>query len=391
MASDRIERIKKARSLNDVLSVIDDIEFEFKNSQAIVNKLVTSLSAEISFDARGQRPRTKVPEKAFVAPKQADLKKHVDVVNRLYHNSLELDAAEALVKQAFAGNKKQPAALKAIQELRESVNDTLNDAFDSLSEIAEKHLPTGMTKFVDDVVSYVLDILDPKSFKNMFRQVYVTYDHEDHSILHFSQYLGIESLKTTSGFTFDQYYFVITGVITKAGVMTYYLNSFPDFKVPGKYPLGKEVATVNEAKKRISLLLAHNDFAVTGDKLPMPIDSNRAETTGITSIRGVESAKVVDDELIVTLTPTIKTENGVQKVVLDVMARLNAIVNSRTSSKIFTYKVSTVKGKRTVKFILVPNSDKSTKHMNLEKLDEAALLLGLDDKQKKALRFALQS
>lgn len=390
MASDRIERIKKARSLNDVLSVLDDIQFEFKNSKAIVSKLVTSLSAEISFDARGQRPRTKVVEKKFVAPKQADLKKHVDVVNRLYHNVLELDAAEALVRQAFAGNKKQPAALKAIQDLRDSVDDTLNDAFDSLQGIAEEHMPEQMGKFVDDLISYIIDILDPKSFKGLTRQVMVTYDHEDKSILHFSQYIGVEDLKDETGFAFDQYYFVLTGVITKSGQMTYFLNSFPDFKVPGKYPLGKEVETLAAAKKRVSLLMAHNHFSITGDKLPMPMDADRAKQSGITTLKGVKDATVLDDELIVNWDrAVIKTDAAKQKMIVDIMARLNAIAGTARSSKIFTYKVDNVH--RTVTFILVPNSDKSTKNMNLEKLDEAALILGLDDKQKKALRFALQN
>lgn len=391
MASKRLEQIKKARSLNDVMSVIDDIAFELKNSQAIVGRLIGSLSAEISFDTRNTRPRTKVADTKFVAPKAAELQKHIDVVNKLYANVLELDAAEAMVKQAFAGNKKQPAALKAIAELKASVDGSINDAFDALQEIANKHLPSNMTKFVDDLTSYIIDSLDAKTYKDIFRQVYVTYDPEDKTLLHFSQYIGVEALKTVTGFTFDQYYIVVTGVIDKEGRMTYYVNSFPDFKVPGKYPLGKETPTVDSAKKRVSLLLSHNDFAVTGDKLPMPIDDDRAKNSGLTSIKGVEKATVLNDELIVTLAPTVTSETTAQKILLDIMARLNAIAGTARSSKIFTYKLSKVKGKRTIKFILVPNVDKSTKHLNLDKLDEAAHLLNLTDTQKKAMRFALQS
>lgn len=391
MASKRLEQIKKARSLNDIMSVIDDIAFEFKNSQAVVGRLINSLSAEISFDTRGTRPRTKVIDKEFVAPKAAVLQKHVDVVNKLYANVLELDAAEAMVKQAFVGNKKQPGALKAIAELKASVDASINDAFDALQEIANKHLPTGMTKFVDDVTSYIIDSLDAKTYKDVFRQVYVTYDPEDKDLLHFSQYIGIEALKTTEGFTFDQYYIVVTGVVDKEGRMTYYINSFPDFKVPGKYPIGKEVANIDAAKKRVSLLLSHNDFAVTADKLPMPIDDERAKTSGLTTLKGVEKVTVLNDELVVTLDTSVATEAATQKILLAVMARLNSIAGTARSSKIFTYKMSKVRGKRTIKFILVPNVDKSTRHINLEKLDEAAEFLNLTDTQKKAMRFALQS
>lgn len=389
MASKRLEKIKKARSLNDVLDVIQEISFEFKNSQAVVGRLIGSLSAEISFDARGKRPRAKVIDEKFVAPKAAELQKHTAVIEKLYQNVVELDAAEAMVKQAFAGNKKMPAALKAIRELKADVDNSINDAFDALQEIANKHLPSTMTKFVDGVTSYLLDALDTKTYKDIFRQVYVTFDPEDKDLLHFAEYIGLEGLKTSSGYAFDQYYVVVTGVINKQGVITYYVNSFPDFKVPGKYPLGKEVGTPEAAIKQVSLLLAHNDFAVTNDKLPMPIDDSQAKNTGLTTIKGIQKVSVVDDELIISLDASVTTDKAVNKIVMDVMARLNMILNSRASKNIFTYKVSTVKGKKTIKFILVPNTDKSTKNMNLEKLEEVSELLNLSDQQKKALRFAL--
>jgi hypothetical protein len=390
MASKRLEKIKKARSLNDIMDVVNDIAFEFKNSQAVVERLLGSLSAEISFDARGKRPRAKVQDVKFVAPKASDLQKHITVIDKLYANVLELDSAEAMVKQAFVGNKKQPAALKAIAELKASIDPIINDAFDALQEIANKHLPAGMSKFVDDLTSYIIDRLDAKSYKDVFRQVYVTYDPEDKDLLHFSEYIGIENLKTSSGFTFDQYYIVVTGVIDKSGNLTYYVNSFPDFKVPGKYPVGKETPTIDAAKKRVDLLLSHNEFIVIGDKLPMPVTDERAKTSGLSTIKGVKKASVVDDELIINWDrAVIKTDAAKQKMIIDIMARLNAIVNSRASRKIFTYKLDNVA--RTLTFILVPNVDKSTKHFNLEKLDDAATILDLDEKQKKALRFALQN
>lgn len=389
MASKRLEKIKKARSLNDVLDVIKDIAFEFKNSQAVVGRLISSLSAEISFDARGTRPRAKVVDTKFVAPKAAELQKHTAVIDKLYANVLELDAAEAMVKQAFAGHKKQKAALAAIADLKADVDASINDAFDALQEIANKHLPASMTKFVDGVTEYLLDVVDSKTFKDIFRQTYVTFDQEDKAALHFSEYIGLEGLKTTSGFTFDQYYVVVTGVINKTGAMTYYVNSFPDFKVPGKYPIGKEVADLNAAKKHIAILLAHNDFAVTGDKLPLPVDDSRAKNSGITSLKGVEKVAVVDDELIVSLAPTVKTDTMVNKIVIEIMARLKSILNNRTSKNIFTYKVSTVKGKKTIKFILVPNTDRSTKDINLDRLHEVSDFMGLTPAQQKALKFAL--
>lgn len=388
MSSKRLEQIQKARSLNDVLTVLSDIEFELKNSQAVVGKLISSFSAEISFDTRSKRPRT---VEKFVAPKVAELKKHTDVINKLYNNVVELDAAEAMVKQAFAGNKKQPAALNAIAALKSEVDNSLNDAFDALQEIANKHLPKAMTRFVDDITAHLLNVLNPKSFKDITHQVFVTFDEENKALLHFSQYIGVESLKTTSGFTFDQYYFVVTGVMdTKTSSITYYLNSFPDFKVPGKYPLGREVSTLKDAQSRVDLLLAHNDFLVISDKLALPFDGSRVKNSGLHTIKGVEKTEVLNDEVVVYVADTVRTDSMTQNIILEVMARLNSIVGAGSSKTLFTYKSTTSKGRRVIKFILTPRVGKIDKHVNLEKLEEAAVILNLTPTQKKALRFALQ-
>lgn len=392
--SKRLEKIKNARSLNDIVSIVDDIAFEFKNSKAVVDKLIQSLSAEITFDSRdagsGRRRVVKVKDEGFVAPNVKELQKHVGVIHKLYDNVLELDAAEALVKQAFAGNKKQKAALEAIRDLKKDIDDSLNDAFDTLNEIANKHMPSQMTELVDGLTKYLIDTLDVGAYKNIFRNVYVVPDTTDKHLFQFCAYIGIESLKNTSGYVFDQYYVVLTGVISNSGTASYFLNSFPDFKAPGRYPIGQSVADVSAARKRLGMLLAHNSLVLDLDKLPLPIDDQRAANVGITNLSGVEKATVKDDELTVILAPTIKTDNAVQKVVIEILGRLNAVVGTRKSSKVFTYKVGTVKGQKAVKFALVSNVG-GKGNFNLGQLNEVADMLNLTPKQREALRFALQS
>ena len=389
-SSKRMEQIKKARSLNDIADVVEDIAFELKNSKAIVNTLVSSMSAEVVFDARQQRPRAGgTKDAAYKAPKLKDIKKHSDVVNRLYASSDELDAAEASLKQAFAGNKRQKVILQEIAHLKSEVNDTLNAALDALQEMAEQHAPAPLTKLTDSLVSYMLDAIDQKQYTDMNRQVFVVNDEDDHSLMHFSNYIGVENLKATSGFTYDTYYVVLTGVVTQEGKLSFFLNSFPDFKVPGKFPIGKEVKNIEEVRRRLDLLLAHNDIAISLDKLPMPIDKNKAKNLGMTSLKGVEDVTVDDDSLIVLMTPGI-TQKAELEIVIGIKARLRAITGNK--DVVSTYKKSTIKGKPALTFILVPDvGAKKGKHLNLERLDEVAEMLDLDDKQKKALRFALQN
>lgn len=387
----RIEKIKGARSLNDVLDVVSDIAYEFKNSSAIVNKLVSSLSAEIVMDMRDTRAskeaRKASVQENFKAPALADLKKHTDVVNRLHDNVLELDAAEAMIKQSFAGHKKLAPALKAIKELKADIDASLNDAFDALEAVAEKHVPSKLARTTDALVGHLIDVLPAKTYKDVFKSLYVVPDKESGQF-QFCSYLGIEGLKNLQGFTYDQYYFIVTGVINKQGVMRMYINGLPNFKIPGSYPLGKEFADTNAAKKQINLLLDHNNFVVDHEKLPMPVDEQRAKTAGFTNIKGVESVEVKEDEFIAVLQPGI-TDRAANLVVQDLLARLNSIVGATKNDKVFQYKPVRRGTKKAIKIILVPNIGRKM-NLSLQQLDEVAEQLGMSDRQKSAMRFALQ-
>ena len=389
MNSKRLDKIKSARSLSDILDIVSEIAYEFKNSSAVVKKVVNSLSTEIVMDQRRAKPKTGVEDTAFVAPKLSELKKHVDVVQKLYDNVVELDAAEAMMKQSFTGNSKLPAALKAVKELKANIDASINDAFEALSEVAGKHLPKKMAVLVDGLTSHVIDVLPTKSYKNISRQVYVVPDQEDASMFHFCDYIGIEGLQNAQGFTYDRYYVIVTGVVSKAGVMKFHVNSLPDFKIPGRYPLGKEFTTLKEATKHVDLLLDHNNFVVDFEKQVLPLDDTRAKTSGLTTIKGIESVRIENDEITAILAPSVTTEKAAEAVRLDLQARLNSIVGLKKKDQLFQYKFVRRGSKRAVKFILTPNVGRKMT-TSIEKLHEISEQMGLTDKQQAALRFALQ-
>ena len=389
MSTARIEAIRKARSLNDVLSIVSQIEKEYHKNVAVVDELAESISAEIVMDGRKRNPAS-VKVTKYVAPKSVELKKHWDVINSMYDSVMELDAAEAVMKQSFAGNKKTAPALKALQALKADIDEKLNHAFDAINSIAEKHLPYDLQKMSDKVVSTLLDHLNPKSYKDISRQVYVA---PVDKAMHFSVYITVDALKTESGFVFDQYNFVLTGVVDQQGNIEYFLTSIPDFKSPGRFPLGKQVSSTQDAQKRIDILLAHNDFLLTQDKLSLPFDEQRAKTSGMTNLKNVENVAIKDDDIIVTLSPTVKTDKVLENTIIDIMARLNGLVGGNARNKtLFTYKVTTKAGKKVVTFALVANVATKDKPLliNKEKLDDVVQLLNLTEKQRDALKFAIQ-
>lgn len=389
MRKDKTARIMNARSLNDVLAVVQEIQKEVTESGKEVKGLTTSLSEDITFDSRTARNRKKISEKItkFVAPSSKELASHLKVVDSLYQNSQELDAAAALIRQSFRGNKKQPAALAAVEKLQNEVHNSLNDAFDALSRLADKHLPQQVETFVSKVVSEVISRLSPKSYKDITQEVYVTPDPTNKTFVNFSNYITVHNLKSKSGFTFDTFFIVVTANVAKDGAIKFFITSLNDFRIPGRFPVGKFVSSVGAALNHVSLLLSHNDFILEHERMPLPFEEQRAKT-GL-SLPGVESVSVKDDEITVKLAASIKTDAAQTKVLKDILARLNALTRN-SARNIFTYKAGLIRGQRVLKFVLTPNADrKSGLTVNLTKLDEMAQLFNLSPQQKEAFKQVL--
>lgn len=411
MSSNRLEKIRKSRSVNDLIDIINEIAKEVRSGKKAVEKLTISISAknedEIKIDHSGKKSpeKMKITQKTpsedtlgvkltkFVVPPKDVLVKHNSTIQSMYENASELDAAEALLQQTFAGVKNQPAALRALRALKEEVDSSLNRAFSALNKLANKHLPTEMEQLSDSLISYLIDHLDKKSYDNMTKMVYVAPD-ESNNIL-FSIYIGIEGLKNGSGFVFDEFYVILTGLVDKKGYIRYFLNTLPDFKVPGKYPVGKEITTEKDMIQRFKFLLAHNDLVSDFERKPMPLTTDQAKTKGLTNIPNVSDAYVEDDALYVVIKKGKDSDRVIKSVVLSVMPLLNLLVgNARRSKSVIKYKPLARKGTTVLQFILTPQlatGDDQDLSLNLQKLKELKSLLDLSDKEVEAIKHALKN
>jgi hypothetical protein len=388
----RLEAIKSARSLNDVLDVVRGISAEHRSCSATIKRIVASLSAGIiTIDHRGGDSNAPAAREAtYKAPNSKELQKHVDVIYRMYDGIKELDSALALVKQQFAGSKKQPAALKAITDLRKEIADSINDAFDALNEIAHNHMPDGLDKLVTGIRSNIISTVKPSSYDDVQQDLFVVPDPKDKTLLQFCAYIIFEGLTNKSGYKYDKYHVVVTCLINKQGDSHYYINSFPDFKKPGSYPLGKEVRDLKDAKLRVSMLLAHNDFLTDHAKQVLPMTDNDVQTIGLHRLPNVHSASVKGDELIVQLNESISDADRTTAV-KDVLALLSRVAGIKKSGQVFSYKFGKIGKYPSIKFLLVPNVErKADRHFNVDTLDELSEALGLTEHQKTAVRFALQ-
>lgn len=404
----RIERLRKTRSINDVVAVVRNIAIDVRSSSRSVSTSATRKSVdtgEIEIDHTTQTavtPPSRVSVKSpaatntslgvkltkFVAPDPAAVKKHSDVIERLHENAQELESAEALVRQAFAKAKNQKQVLSAIHALQEEINSNLARAFTSLDAVANKHLPEEMETLGDSLVAYIIDHVNPKFYSNIHKEVYATFDGPNTV---FSMYVVINELQASTGFVYDEFYVILTGTVTPGSIIRYYLNTMPDFKIPGHFPVGKEVKNTAELTVRVSTLIAHNDIASDLDRKPMPLNTKRAHTGGLAAIKYVEDAYVLDDSLFIVVEKGRETRKNLVEIQQQVVPLLNQLTkNARRTKGVVQMKTLVQKGKTVLQFIFTPGSDQSVHTLNLDRLNDVQNMLELSKEEVHALKEILK-
>jgi hypothetical protein len=414
--STTIENIRKARSVQDLSNITQSISTVVNSCQRVVKNLsrastrqvismtnkalAASDDDEIKIDHSGvgvkkvklQSPSVTPVAKllsGFKPPKMTSVTQYTDTINALYDKSLELDSIEAYLTQAFAGSRGQPAAVKAVRELKKNIDATLQKAFTSLAKVSATHLPKELKTLGDSVVSFLIDNLDKETYSNMSESSYVfrTKDNK----WHYTFYVTIEGLKNESNFVFDDYNVVLSAIIDKTKKVTYYLTTLVDFKVPGKFPLGKNVESAADIKNVLGIMLRHNDVINVLDKKSLPLNSSSAKKQGLASIPGVKDASVEDDTLTLTLTKKSPTPAEVNKIVTKVLPILNLIVGNKSKKSSITWKLNKGMSAAELQFILVSTMKDNSAGLNADKLLDLQHALDLTDGEVAAIKTALKS
>lgn len=396
---DRQDRIRKVRSVNDVLDIVSELEKEISADTKTVKKLLVSVSSEeIRIDHAAPGRTRKISTKSrrtgrtftgtvknFKSPSKGEIEKHAKVLQRLYDNAKELDSTEAMLRQSFAGIKNQPDALKAVQNLRKTVDASINTALTALNRVATKHFPSEMEDLRDQLTSFLLDSIPEKNYKDMSFLEYVSLGERSEIV--FSVYVELEQLINSAGYTFDEYFIVLTGVVNSKGDIAYYVNALPEFRVPGKYPLGRQIDNERDMERHVGMLLAHNDVATELDRVPLPFQNDDDKTKTFKAIKGVTDAKVVDDSLMLEV-PKTANKLADEKIAKETIALLNQVMRRKKDAAI-SWK-SVVKGsKRYLKFILYFKPGTASKNLNVMKLNEIKDVFDLDEQQMQKLRRGL--
>lgn len=400
---DRFERIRKVRSLRDLTDILASVEKDITAGVSAAARLranqVATAADEtyvIGEPGRVRRIGTKTKTRkidfsakiaGFKAPSKASMEKHAKLLQGMYDNAKELDAIEAMLRTSFNGIKAQKAAIDAIVRLRKEVDTSLHSALETLNDVAAKHIPKEMESLRDQAVAWLLDNLPADQYEDLGHMEYVTVGDNPGEVS-FSVYIEISMLKNSHGYVFDEYFITLTGVVNAKGGIAYFVNALPDFKVPGKFPVGKQVTSESAMTQRISMLLAHNDVAPHIDKAPLPLhDSKDAASQGFTAIKGVKSAMVKDDALYLEI-PATASAQGQKRIVSETVQLLNLAMRRKKDAAI-SHKKVTKGGKTYLKFILVFKPGATPTSVNTSRLNEISHILDLDDNQMRSLRRSM--
>jgi hypothetical protein len=376
---DRMDKLRKARNLNELMLVVKEIQKENEKSSATVKNLKSVLSSDELKISHTDKV-SKVAITKFSAPNLTKIKKHNDLVKKLYDNANELSTAEALVKNSFSGTKGSKEAIAAIKALLKNVEQDIAQAFDALAEIASNHQPKEVEKHVNGIANFLINGLDKASFTKVSQEVYVTIEDGE---IQFCNYLNVEGLKDSQGFVSEDYFVVSTAVVDKSSVLKFYLTSIHEFKPPGKYNKGREVSSIKNATQELQKLLAHDSVHGLLEQKPLDVDVEKTEA--LKKLNGVESAKVEDDILTVKVSSSVRDVNTV---VVNVMNLLKTVVGKNSRIR---HKVSVKNKKTVITFMLTSDVVDRTRGLNVSKLDNLKEMLDLSDDDVKAVKQALKN
>lgn len=449
--ANRLEKLRKSRSLNDVVSVIKDIGKDLMSSRRAVQKIEASVkrsskgvqkisisstpkSKVVRFDHSGfgekaelekvESPDVKKAKQAqkakfakrpksegievdakYVAPNIGSAEKiqnSVDVIHDLHENLVELDASREKIIQQFKGAKNYNLAIKGLNALISEQEEILGKAYDMLEIIAQKHIPEELEEMHEALEDFLTDHLHENQYEEMRQEVYVTVKHTDNkpegavskgpkkikidvknADFAFHCYTIVSGLKNADGYEFEEYCIVLTGLVDRNRIMHYHLNAMPDFKSPGKFDIGQEVTDEHSMNTRMSLLLAHNDLVTEMERKPMPLNTKSAKEKGFHSIPDVKTVHVVDDTLRVTIEKGKATASNIERIKVEVMSLLKAVIGKRSRSKVLPRKAKNSEGLIVLIFSLIPDipdtQDRKDYSLNVSKLLDLKHALGLPD------------
>lgn len=405
-----IEEIKKARNINEILTVLKKIGRSIKQHAGTIDRILeavsnTSISAkapnDIELEVLSPRKKLefvrtddvkKIPLSEFKQPNGTLVQKHLKDIDALYSHTLELQTAEAIILQNFSKLGTREQALKQVRLLIEEAAVAINKGLKAVNLIARKHVPAELKTLVNSVKRHLEKTLDPKAFNGLIEPyLYIAYPDEKKGHFLFQYYIPLDGLMDTEGYQYEEYIIVLTGLINVQGQMAYHITTLPTFQTPGSFDIGRPVESQSEALRRVSTLISRDNVLVRVDRKELGTDTPQA-SKALGKIKYVHDVRVLNKSLFLFLS-TKTTPQQINDILTQALPIIYSLVGLRRKNKsALKYSVkNTRKGQKVLEFILTPNQQRDEYTTNLAKLGELRDLLDLSPELVKQVKQALKT
>jgi len=385
----RSDKIRKARSFNDILDVIGEIAKDTFAAGKLVKKLYTSVSAKTKdevFVVQRNKPgaiKTKMDVSAIPDPSKKAIVKHMDIIGELHDAIKDLESIDATIQQSFRTSKNFQKASAGVKALIKENKEYLTQAYNALEKIANKHIPKNLQNIADNIEEFLISILPKDSYSNILGYNYILLDDKEKTVNYYC-YLEITDLKLEK-YKLDNFYFILSGILNIAtGEMKIYLSGVPDFKIPGKAPLGINIGTTQDIKLTVRAILASNKIMKEFDKKPLPLPTTKSELRKF-KIPGVTGVEVKNDSLYVRFD---KRKIDYDETIKQIIPLINLSFNRDKRSSIAHSPVKRGTESGWIRFSLTFNPEQKGS-INVQRLRELADTFDLQESEINKLKYFL--
>lgn len=406
-------RLTKARSVNEVAQVVDNIRSAI-DSMPSPSKLMISISNK-DYDVvesgdllknridRGTKQNPfdlEIDDSGIATPDQ--IKAEADLIAELHSYIADLRGARIIaLSQRMSTMKSTKPLVKAIDAaiedatskskrllkvMRTSAQETMPKAFRQLASTVKKHLEEKALKGQDyttiKVIAYAVP--DAEAVKRGFIKKAIGGD----GVL-YQTYFHIVDLENDDGYTYQHFSIVLTARSSNKKV-EYYVTSIKNERVAGTFPVGEHVTSPAKLRNTINALLSVDGFIGQFERqsIKQTTDEIRNATgmhkRGRTRVKNVKGIRVHNDSIMVKLYPSLSKAEK-EKVREDVLAILGDFfrVNGRGRS-VMQSRFVTGNAGNYLQVNLTPKEAKQLS-MNKRKVDTMADAFGMTQVQKREL------
>lgn len=389
-------KIKDYKSVEDLMKDFTKVQIRFSKISKVLKSIkkflhiagVLDYYIEESAGATGITVRGKGANKLKRSKTRAPKLNMKDLISKFSSMSELQDEGEELENMVeylkARGNPKASGALKEVEKLYNKVTVELNSVWDLIGSIAKKNMSPTMEKIGSEVATGLLERLDD-SLEEMTTDFQVA-PFDD--TIHFVHYFIMSNLKDDSGFTYDEFYVMITEVIhtKKASAPEYYVNTSNKYLIPGRFRLSVKISDTNKALQTVGNIMSAQKFiaVISPTKVPVPDIKFTNDMVKKTTLSSNMEAIFIE-----LYSSKIKNAAQLDAVILDLVLELKAIMKRafpRNKDMVLWRKL---RKPNMLEFRLSPPTDTRTALLDQD-YKKLKVILDLTDSQVKQVRKSLE-